>query len=383
MRNNSVASPAKVLAAVSIGLILMLSGSALAANPDVELRIPDETVPPGGMLQLKLEITEPKPILKGGQRNKFKAKFLGQPVGVELFSPDGDASGTAVLSKGAVQFSLSSPLASMGQLSDYPIVTVAIPVKASATPGDTAYLRFDPNGSQWVDPDGQPYPVLTTDGVLTVGGTLSIKNIVPGGGVVTAGTKIAIQGIGFQPDSKVQVNGARVATTTYVSADEIDVTLDADTNMTSQRVRVTNPSNNERVEYYSYQRTKPVGQSANPLIAVTAPLFSQTFWNVAYLKPVLTNTQFTGLAMQNQTTTDARVRLRLSASDGTVLANRNLTLAANRRITRDLEELLGVVADTGTTLRVKVIYGPPIQVLGLLADSESGTVAPMEPAPAP
>ena len=48
--------------AASITLLLIPS-YLLAADPapfpGVELRIADETVPPGGMLQLKVEITEP------------------------------------------------------------------------------------------------------------------------------------------------------------------------------------------------------------------------------------------------------------------------------------------------------------------------------------
>src|SRR5690348_1625082 len=80
-----------------------------AAFAGVELTIPDETVPPGGMLQLKVQITEPKPILKGGQKARYVAPFLGAVQGIALFSPSGDASGTAVLSKGTAQFSLSSP----------------------------------------------------------------------------------------------------------------------------------------------------------------------------------------------------------------------------------------------------------------------------------
>jgi len=62
------------------------------------------------MLQLRIENTEPKPILKGGQKARYNANFLGPVQGIALFSPNGDASGTAVLSKGAAQITLSSPL---------------------------------------------------------------------------------------------------------------------------------------------------------------------------------------------------------------------------------------------------------------------------------
>jgi hypothetical protein len=369
-------------------LVLILSTTAAAfagtdAFDGVELRIADETVPPGGMLQLKLEITEPKPILKGGQRNRFNAKFLGDVQGISLFSLDGDASGAALLSKGTAQFSLSSPLTSMGESADYPIVTMAIPVKPSAKPGQTANLTLDPSWSDWIDPNGQRYPVMLADGLLTVGGKMSIANIVPGGGVVKAGTKIAIQGIGFQPDFRVQVNEATVATSTYVSANEIDVTLTADVNMTTRRVRVTNRSDNERVEYYSYQRTSPIGYSQDPLFSKTAPLFSQKTWKVAYLKPVLTSSQYTGVAMQNETATASTVRLKLLAGDGKLIAKKTVVLGPSQKIVRSLYELLGVQADSGTTVKAKILSGPPVQMLGLLADSTLGTVDPQDFSPAP
>src|SRR5712672_832797 len=211
--NYSCASKPLVLAIICASLFTLLlfsSNHAVAGSPPafagVELRIPDETVPPGGMLQIKVQVTEPKPISKGGQRAQFSASFLAPVQGIALFSPSGDASGTAVLSRGAAHFSLSSPLSSMGNAIDYPVLTIAIPVKPTATPGQTATLALDPSFSRWVKPNGQDYPVLLTNGTLTVGGTLSISNVVPGGGVVPAGTKIAITGMGFPPDFKIQVN---------------------------------------------------------------------------------------------------------------------------------------------------------------------------------
>ena len=277
-----------------------------------------------------------------------------------------------------------SPIFDMGNNIDYPILTIAMPVKATAIPGETAPLTLDPSFSQWIDPTGQIYPVLLTNGTVTVGGTLSISNIVPGGGVVPAGTKIAILGMGFQPDSKVQVNEAILATQTYVSSTEIDVTLTTGVNMTSRRVRVTKPSTNELATYYSYQRVKSTGKSSNPLLAATVPLFAQSKWTVAYFKPVLNASLFTGLALQNETAIPAYVRLKLLASNGTVLATYSLAVQPGRRISRDLREFfLGVVPATGTRLKVKVTSGPPIQVLGLLGDSVLRTVDPVDPSPVP
>jgi hypothetical protein len=387
MRSRSLSVSFRWFIRVASFALLLTPSYLLAVDPvfaGVELRIPDETVPPGGMLQLKVEITEPKPILKGGQRAQYQAQFLGPVQGIALFSPNGDASGTAVLSKGAAHLSLNSPLFDMGNVVDYPILTMAMPVKTTAIPGKTAPLVLDPSLSRWVDPSGQDYPVLLTNGLVTVGGTLSISSILPGGGVVPAGTKIRILGMGFQPDSKVQVNEAILATSTYVSANEIDVTLTTNVNMTSRRIRVVNPTTNERVEYFSYQRTTRMGKSQHPLIAATEALFAQSTWTLAYFKPVLSGSQFSGLGLQNQAAIDSKVRLQLFASNGSLLATRTLTLRANKRMTRDDAEFFtGVVPATGTTLKVTVLLGPPIQLLGLLGDDALGTVDPQDPSPVP
>lgn len=368
----------------SFAAVLLICGQALA-QLNVELRIPDETVPPGGMLQLKLEITEPRPISKGGQRTKFNSGFLGPVQGIALFSPAGDASGTAVLSKGAAHFSLNSPLADLGNFInfiDYPIITVAIPVKPTAPPGKTADLVLDPALSQWLQPNAQPYPVLLTNGILTVGGTLSITNVVPGGGVVPAGTKIAILGLGFRPDSDVQVNEAGIATQTFVSANEIDVTLDADVNMTSRRIRVINSNPNEKVEYFSYGRTTPMGKSKHPLVATTVPLFAETTWTTAYFKPVLSGLQFSALALENPSAQVVKARLQLFASNGLLLKSKTISLMPSKRWTRDLvETFTGVVPGNGTSL--KVTASAPIPMLGLLGDDVLGTVDPVDPSPNP
>lgn len=371
---------------LSFFLVFVAAGpSLMAVEPPfvgVELTIPDETVPPGGMLQLKVQITEPKPISKGGQKSRFQAQFLGPVQGIALFSPAGDAAGTAVLSKGAAQFSLSSPAFSMGTNIDYPILTIAIPVKPTAMPGKTAALTLDPSLSRWVDPTGADYPVLTTDGLLTVGGTISISNIIPGGGIVTAGTKISILGLGFQPDSKVQVNEAILASQTYVGPNEIDVTLTADVDMTARRIRVKNPATNEQATYYSYQRTSDMGKSKHALVAATVPLFAQNTWSLAYFKPVLNGSQFSGIALENPTALPVKVSLRLYASNGSLLKTHNVKLLPGKRFTRDLVELFtGVVPGNGTSL--KVTSPVAIPMLGLFGDDTLGTVDPVAPSATP
>src|ERR1700733_544824 len=95
-------------------LTLLLVATGIAAQNDgggggdgaAGLSVPSPTVPPGGLLQIQVFITEPKPILKGkqGVRSNAKANLvdaaIASPLGAvrdaAIFSPAGDVSGVAV-----------------------------------------------------------------------------------------------------------------------------------------------------------------------------------------------------------------------------------------------------------------------------------------------
>src|SRR5215813_12422995 len=197
----------------------------------VEPKIANEKVPAGGMLQVKVFITEPKPIMKGRQRVAFSSPLLGSASGINLFSPAGDVSGVAVRSGKALKFFFNSPLASLGTDADYPIMTMAIPVLATALPSQTAALKLDPTVSTWTDSNSNNYPVALKSGVLTIGGTFSVSNISPGSGVVPAGVPIAISGLGFRKNLAVKVKDAKLASSTFVNSSLIRITLTTSINM--------------------------------------------------------------------------------------------------------------------------------------------------------
>ena len=59
--------------------------------PGVSLKIANEQVPPGGIAQVKLFVTEPRPISTAGGRFGFDG--FDSIEGVALMSPGGDAMG--------------------------------------------------------------------------------------------------------------------------------------------------------------------------------------------------------------------------------------------------------------------------------------------------
>jgi hypothetical protein len=346
------------------------------------LRIENQTVPPGGTMQVQLFTTEPKPILKGGQRMTFAANFLGPVQGMGVYSPAGDVSGVAVTRNGATRVNLSSPLTSLGTVIDDPMLTITMPVLTGAVTGQTSNLTLDPKVSSWADPNSQKYPVELTSGVALVGGTLSVSSVTPSYGVVPAGTKIVVKGMGFVSPIRVDVGNAIVATTKLVSSSEVDVTLTADYDITGQRIRVRNKSTNERIAYFPYQQTTPIGVSTHKLIAASYPMFSRTLYKDSYFRPVLSGSVFSGLALQNGSTAATTATVQLFASDGSLLTTVSVPLAANSRIVRDLAELLpGVVASSGTSLHVTAPVG--IQMLGLLGNDATSVVLPVTPSPVP
>jgi hypothetical protein len=241
-------------------------------------------------------------------------------------------------------------------------------------------LSLDSTAAQWLDPTGQPYPLELKSGTLTVGGTTSVSNVSPGTGTIPAGTVISIQGLGFTSSTKVDINEAILATSTFVSSSLIQVTLSTDFAIEGKRVRVI--TGNETVEYYPYQRTKLVGVSKHALVASSYPLFSHTTWTTAYLHPVLEGSVFTGLALQNLNATSANITLQLFSSTGSLLATRTIALGPNARMVRDLSEYFPkAVASDGT--EVEVTSDLAVQVLGLLGDDSLGTMSVLDPSGTP
>ena len=184
------------------------------------------------------------------------------------------------------------------------MLTITMPVLPSVVAGQSSGMTLDSKVSNWVDPNSQKYPVELTSGKLTIGGTISVSGVIPSSGLLPVGSKLAIKGMGFTSDVRVDVGEAIVKTTTFVSSSEVDVTLTTDYDITGQRIRVRNKSGNEKVYFYPYLQTAPVGASTHALIAASYPMFSRTTYAAAYFRPVLSGSTFSGwlcrMARQSQ-----------------------------------------------------------------------------------
>ena len=341
----------------------------------VSLAVANSLVPPGGMFQYQLMLTEPKPIGNSSSRPSLP---LGSPSGITLNDPMGVTAGVAVISQTGIQVITTSPLATFGTSPDleYPIVAIAVPVPSDALVGSQFPLSVDLANSFWLDAFGQPYAQEIRPGTLTIGGTLNISNVVPGGGFQPAGTTISILGMGFNSLSRVAIEGVTLTVDDYhvVSPNQIDVILPQGVRMDGARVRVKN-TNGEVARYFSYLRTQSLGQSANALVNQSYPLFSRTRYTSATLAWQRGASAFTALAVQNPRTTTAEITVEMRSAANEVLGSFSFPLPPMSKITRDLTDFFS--QPPAGAVQVHVSSTQRMQVLGLLGDQAAGTVVPV------
>ena len=193
---------------------------------------------------------------------------------------------------------------------DYPLLTVALTLSKSAIPGQSFPVTLNPSASVWDDLLGAPIAFEFQQGKITVGGSVSITNVVPGGGTLPGGATFSIFGTGFTPQTKVSLRGINASNIQYVSPTQFLVTLRETGTLDGALITVQNPDNSIDT-YYSYMRGVPVGQSTRPLLAQTTPVFSIATANEAILPPTISSQvnadYFTALALQNPNAATASV----------------------------------------------------------------------------
>src|SRR5262249_45167377 len=118
--------------------------SCTLSTQHVSLHIPNESSPPGGVVQMKLMVTEPTPISGGGPRlNTPKGTAVR---GIHLFNPAGDVEGVATLNGSLVSILYVTSNGTQGN--DYPIMTVALQIPASTAVGTQTQFNLD-QSSTW------------------------------------------------------------------------------------------------------------------------------------------------------------------------------------------------------------------------------------------
>ncbi len=334
----------------------------------MEVRTLSEKVPAGGTVQVKFLLTQPRPIASGGSSFFMNAFSID---GVSIFSPSGQTAGAAVVNNGTLYLSVISPDSGFGTNLDYPFLTLTLDIPASAPTGSITPLQL--GNAVFQGPSG---PLTFSDpkpGTLTIGGSISVRGVFPGGGTQPAGTVISVRGTGFVPGTKVATK-MKTSNPVYVSSTEMRFTLLETTTMDTQSIQATNPDGSQ-VVFFSYLRGLPLQVPSRALWQQTEPVFQAVTHALATMNvPSLANGQFVGLAVQNPTTGPAVVTFYQQRTGATA----NVMLAPGQRVMDDLAVLLGGAGLTaGDAITISATSA--VQILGLLGDENAWTVAPFLP----
>ncbi|MGA3190332.1 MAG: hypothetical protein ABSF22_24770 [Bryobacteraceae bacterium] len=258
----------------------LLANVLSAANPSITLQVSSETAPPSGYAQFKISLTSPALISTAGVSMAFDPTIFGPIANVSAFSSTGDQVGYVNVNGQQMTASFASSSAGLGQLAGVPVFTVTIPVLATATPAATSSITVDPTESPWQDQQGNTYTVSVNPGTFTVGGTLSVESVTPGGGLLPSGTVVAIAGTGFDATTTVTIDGVSLASTQLVSAQQINVTLGGATDLTAKHLHVLTGSGAQS-DFFCALPSAPANIASNffPILPFT------TYTNVSWSYP--------------------------------------------------------------------------------------------------
>jgi hypothetical protein len=278
---------------------------------------------------------------------------------------------------GATEITIASISSSGAQGSDYPIMTVAFQLPTNVSIGTKLPFSLDP-ASTWTlgllgTATVKPFPPAT----ITVGiSSISITDVIPGGGLLPAGTVASIEGMGFQSKTQVQLSGFQASAITVVSPQEIQIVLAQATQLTGKKIQVTNPDGSSAT-YFSYMRGILLEASARPLLASAKPIFSSVTYSQAVFAAGMSSTasQYGGIAAQNPNLAPATVTFALFAIDNTPLGSSTIVFPPRNYLMKETSELAGGVAPPAGSYLV-VSSDEPIQAFGFLADDAAGIVVP-------
>ena len=343
-------------------------GGGTTAPNAVEIRIPSERVPTGATFQTKVLLTQPRPIGSGGSKMFISSLRVN---GVSIFSPLGDAAAAAVWQNGFLTINVVSPNGDYGSNLDYPIMTVTMSVPPTTPTGST--FPLDLASSNYSGPSGSFTFTDPKPGVLTVGGSIPIHNVSPGGGTWPAGTLVTVEGTGFSSATKL-IAKAHISPITCISSTELTFTLlDSATTMDMLALTAQNPDGSQ-VTYYSYLRGNLMALPSRPLLRSTDPAFqTETHAMATFNMPALTPGQFAGIAIQNPTPGPVVVTFAVQRTGAVTTFH----LPSGARVMDDISSLLGTTLSAGDSVIISSSSG--VQMLGLIGDESQGTVLPFLP----
>jgi len=239
-------------------------GPAVCTTLPAALRISADTAPAGGWAQIKIYAVKPMAIAGGHLLLNLDPTAFGNQAMVGLFGANGDAVGLATVTWPQIDIQFSSASGGIGQLAGLPVMVISLPVLASASGRTVAVSATSPDSS-----------VSVAGGSVTVQGTLAVQKIPAGMGTVAAGAVVPVYGTGFTASTTVTIDGVDLASTSFVSQEEVDVTLGGAAELVGKRARVTDGG--VEFDYFCFQPNDPVNfpetTQFGSAVATVQPLF--------------------------------------------------------------------------------------------------------------
>jgi hypothetical protein len=257
----------------------------------LQVIVGNETVPPGGTVQLKFFLVKPAQIAGGELAMDLDPSMFSSVASVSAFGANGDTAGVAQVQGLHVDVHFTSPSAGIGSLSEIPVVVVTATALPAVVVGQTANVTADPTGSPWLGlavPNNtggatQPtYSVSVSPGTVTIGGAVSITSITPGGGVLPGGTAVAIQGTGFSSATTAEIDGATVASVQVAGPQMMSLILGGPTELTGKRITVMNPDGSE-VDAFAFAPAAPVSAPGIIPLDGSIPILPLQTYTAAYI----------------------------------------------------------------------------------------------------
>jgi uncharacterized protein (TIGR03437 family) len=272
-------------------------GRSQTANHLLNLQIKCDPVPPGGWAQIKIYAASPQQITTANLSMDLDSSFFGGISNVAVFSATGDAAGYAHVSGNHVDGHFSSGSGGIGQLPGLPMFAISVPLLAGLVRDATTVLTLDMKNSSFGDAVGSSYSIAVAAATAQTRGAMSVQSVFPAGGVVPAGGVIQIGGTGFDPSTRVTIDGVSIASTQLVSPQQINITLGGAAEMTGKCFRLTN-SGADHIDFFAAMPSAIAGGStpAQPLLPLT------TYQLVQWTYPIAHPTISQFFALQNSTT---------------------------------------------------------------------------------
>lgn len=348
-------------------------GGGNVAPGVLSLKISDEIAPPGGVVQMKFSVTEPRPIIRGTVSMSYDTALIDSFLGIAVFSPNGDASGTASWQNGVLHLELNSPGQDLGSVIDYPIVTIAVRLKPTAVPGTVSFFNMDLSQSTLLGVFGSPYPAEIKPGTITVGGTLSVYNVSPGGGMIAAGTPVTISGSGFDNKTSLNINTTAKYSFSVISPNEIRVIPQSAVDLTSARIVIRNSK--ETTTYYSYLRPAIAPAVGDSAVTQVKPVLPTATLRDGLVGISSLDAGAVGIALENPSAAAAAVTADLYDPLGNFLATSALQVPAWSSLSVDLATAFPGAAVKPSVVRLR--SAAPIQAMGLSQQISTGQVVPL------